>query len=373
MTQQEQRHTSGEKLAAKEGLVPPEMVLHHLTAGREWTTVGLLLSDQGVIACPDDRETDPIIGAFAGDFGLLHQAASAVEQQLGRSLSSTELEALFDGYLQKYGQLYMHNGEHGVLPLAQKFQADALLGQYLTESDPERLVAQFKAIVNKPYDVFTGMSQAQVTQILHERLLPHLISPEFIDCGHIKNMLLNPEEYEARLGLTQELLSVYFKRMWEGANVQWRVIPHDHKAHGVLQIETRGDLSDMQHTVPQIRPRVGDSQFFVKHTNLVEYVRGKIYDEVVSAVDFGHAIDRGGYMQYVHHLTEVRRSATLKRLAVDKPVITASINGQHDWYLNYEGHVTVSDSGEVSLVQDPEYVALYEPYSSPFRRINHSV
>ena len=278
----------------------------------EWTSLSRLLGD-GTQSCVDGREPGTVVGTPGGDAGEYLLALATIEKLTGSELSAAELPGMLQRFMGHFGRFYMHTDSHAMAHLAKALSGDATfahLGGDLSATE---------ALVRQP-----GEHAAA--------LLPYLLEPGHIGCGHLKLIALHPGDYGVRLGLTQAFLTTVFQALWSGADVDYVVLQGGHAEGAVVQVSEGRD----QHAftrVPKVAPCHDGTQIFVQHPHAVTWLRGQavrflIEDDArladVSADDFLGALNA---------LAGVQLGETLGHLAQGLPVYQA----------------TVTESGEVTV------------------------
>ncbi|CAN5599669.1 hypothetical protein BH23BAC4_BH23BAC4_00200 [soil metagenome] len=254
-----------------------------------------------VVGCVDGRQTDCITSAPGGNAGLFILLLATLETFTGRQLSESDVKALLASYLDCFGKFYLHT-DGGVL---------ARMAQALDWPVDE---AEKRLRNPRPEEV--------------ETLRREVAQPPHVGCGHLRQMLEQPEVYGTRHELTRAVMVAVFDRLWKGdERLVFEVLPGAHLECGVVQIRTAG-ADDQPTSVVSIYPHHGDVELFVNHPEAITYLEGAhaifLVDQGILAPD-----DADAFVRAEHDLGEHHAAETIRALAQDLPVydVTISLEG----------------------------------------------
>lgn len=284
-------------------LKPKDVVKHLERPGTvSWTTMARLLAD-GHQSCVDGRDHDAVLGTPGGDAGEYLLFLAGIERLTGKPVPDADLPQLFDRFMLHFGSFYMHTDRHAVETLA-------------------------KALAEDP--VFADVGPTRVEKLIRdpgdraEALLPHMLVPAHVGCGHLKLILLHPEQYGVRPGLTVAFLSTVFRKLWSGADIDYVVLEGGHAEGAVVQV-TAGKPKHAFTRVPMVAPFDGKTQIFVAHPKVTAWMRQQVSLFLCEELGLLKAIDAAAFAFEVNGLAHVQLMATLGHLAKGLPLYDALV------------------------------------------------
>lgn len=264
------------------------------------------LLGSNTVSCIDGRSEGPVLGTPGGDAGELVLSLAALEEVLGRPVTSAWITALFDRYVAAFGRFYLHTDEHALRRLADDLRADPRF-------------APVSSHWHSPEDL-SGFLRAP-PGALEEPLLQHLTRAEHVGCGHLRLMLQAPARYGVREGLVQDVLRAALRRGWARPELlEFARLEGEHEERGVLEV--RVDHEVHAHTlVPMVTPHVGARELFVLHPQVIDFVRAENAWFLVEqlAPEDAQRIDAAQLRRHIQHLGARQLAATVERLAPHLP------------------------------------------------------
>ena len=188
---------------------------------------------------------------------------------------------------------------------------DVVLGCCDTIGSQAGDVARTEALVRQPGS-------------LGDALLPYLLRPANVGCGHLKLILLHPEAYGVRKGLTERFLETVFRAIWSGADINYVVLQGGHAEGAVVQI-TAGKSKHAYTRVPMVAPCVDGQQMFVNHPKVVGWMRAQMAHFLVDEEPLLRDVDPHAFAEAVNALAGVQLGETLGHLAKGLPVYQARV------------------------------------------------
>ncbi|KAL0213817.1 hypothetical protein P9112_006001 [Eukaryota sp. TZLM1-RC] len=192
--------------------------------------------------CVDGRnDLDHRIGTFGGSLGEFILAVSGLVklQPFRKSLS---VEAIMQEYLDADFQLYLHSDDHAVQDLHHYLQQQGY-------SDVD--------ILNPPED-------------LQPLLLDLLSDPQYIGCGHIKLLLLNPL-HGADADIIIDSIRSFYNFFWaRHPNCHYHDLTGHHEEEAVLLVSS----SDLKN-VPTFKFRTSEYSTFIYHKDAASILRAR--------------------------------------------------------------------------------------------------
>jgi rhodanese-related sulfurtransferase len=227
-----------------------------------WVRMAALLL-QGRHACVDGRDDSGVVGTPGGDAGEMLLTCAAIETLTGKRITRDKLEVLFAHTLDAFGAFYMHTDWDSldliIASLAKDKRLDATLASV---TDP---IAWRRFFASPPVGV-------------RDIVLEHVLQPEHVGCGHIRQMWTNGELYGARPDLVRDFLDIYYRAKWRGAaEIELAPLGGDHDEAAVLSIKLEGDIFPFSQ-IPLVTPACHGRQVFVSHPQVAAYYRHQ-YDE----------------------------------------------------------------------------------------------
>jgi len=271
----------------------------------EWTTLANTLVGVSQ-SCVDGREPGSVLGTPGGDAGEYLLALAAIEKLTGNPISDDELPRVFQRFLGHFGRFYMHTDSHAMGHLAAAL-ADTPEFAHLGGD-----VAATEALVRQPGK-------------LADALMPHLLQPSNIGCGHIKLILLHSDDYNVRRGLGEAFLRTVFRALWSGADINYVVLQGSHAEGAVVQV-TAGKDKHAFTSVPMVAPCHGDTQMFINHPQVVSWLRDQTAQFLVGEEPLLEGVDPKAFVAEVNALAGVQLGETLGHLAKGLPIYNARVS-----------------------------------------------
>lgn len=295
-------HTAAEAEPAAEGELQRADLIAHLGDADHihWVRAASLVL-QATQSCVDGRDARPIVGTMGGDAGELLLLLATLERVRGEPLGPDAIRAALDARLEAFGRFYLHTDTHALEALA---RSDARFAGH----DPEALVRRPPAALEAP-------------------LLEALVRPEHVGCGHLRLTLSHPAQYGVRPELARSLLREIFRRLWQGAAIDFVVLEGGHEETGVLTVHLDHDVHTYSR-IPTVVPRVGDHEVFVSHPQVSAWVRAQEasllfeHDPWLAA----HPARREAFLEALEQLGDTQLHATLAHLAARLPVYDAYVS-----------------------------------------------
>jgi hypothetical protein len=279
-------------------LSPTTLVRHleEMIPDVAWVDLRALAGDQAV-ACVDGRNHDCVAATPGGNAGLFVLLLGALEAALARTLTDSDVEALFDAYLDRFGLFYLHSDTHAVDLLCDHLAAASLSGA-LPESRQEQA-----AFLRSP------------PASLRPPILEVFGDPPFIGCGHLRLVAAHPGTYRVRERLLRTFLRAFIQRVWQGdERCAFDVLIGPHTEQAVVRMHGR------QHTLPPLpHPHYDRRQLFVYHPEVTAFMEG---EHLRFLADHGWLAppDVPRFHRTQHALAADHLATTLSLLAPDLPV-----------------------------------------------------
>lgn len=263
-----------------------EQVQNHIESAQiRWVKAVELLHETPE-ACVDGRRTEGAIGTPGGNAGEFILFLAAAEAASGREINSEEIDGILARYLQATGKFYMHTDSHALEIAAVR---QGLLGETLGQED-------------------------------RQEILEKLTRPENIGCGHIRNMMQNPEQYGVRAELVKKALEEIIKASWKNEDIEIEVLKGEHTKGAVVNVVIEDEV-DENTEIPAIPPNLDGEEMFVNHPQVAGFLRREISREVGEIIGF--EIDAGKFSQQIKTLAEKQLKATVGKLADGLPIYNA--------------------------------------------------
>lgn len=264
------------------------------------------LLGSNTVSCIDGRAEGPVLGTPGGDAGELVLSLAALEEVLGRPVTSAWITELFDRYVAAFGRFYLHTDEHALRRLADDLRGDPRFAAVSSHwHSPEDLSGFLRA----PPDA------------LEDALLEHLTRAEHVGCGHLRLMLQSPARYGVREGLVQDVLRAALRRGWARPELlEFARLEGEHEERGVLEVRVEHEVH-AHSLVPMVTPHVGARELFVLHPQVIDFVRAEnawFLVEQLSPED-AQRIDAAQLRRHIQHLGARQLAATVERLAPHLP------------------------------------------------------
>jgi hypothetical protein len=272
-----------------------------------WIEAGELCGKRGS-KCIDGREEGEVVGSPAGDFGQLAEVIIGTGKQLNHQFSPVEIQQIFNWRLATFGDFYAHTDEHAIEHLSEALFRDHIVDSHMSI---EEMIAY---IDNPPAD-------KQVT------LLDYLTDPNYVGCGHIKQMLTDPEAYKMSRKVLQGLMRSFFNIKWNGTDEQKQLLHYDvlrgsHKEGAILLVNVKEPITP-ETLIPAVRPTDGDMSMFVVHPSVSAYLRTQLAEQFMN--DFYPKMKGALSHSVIQELSVNGIRETASRLASGYPQYTVEL------------------------------------------------
>ena len=165
---------------------------------------------------------------------------------------------------------------------------------------------------------------------LRDALAEAYLDPQNVGCGHIKLVLLHPEEYGVRLELVKELVELIHRERWTSPELVDYVVLHgSHEEDAIVSVHHHGDADVHAFTnVPAIPPHIGGRTVFVHHPLVAHFLRQQHADFLLNELDMlrAHDIDEDHFVAAMERNATRQLGATIGHLAPDLPVFDVRID-----------------------------------------------
>jgi len=284
------------------------------TGAIRWIRLAAFLV-HGKRSCVDGRDDHGVVGTPGGDAGEFVLAVAALEKVTGESVSDAALDQLLREWVDTFGRFYMHTDDHALDRLIDSLRQDDIIGPAVASLEHPNAWRSFLA---KP------------PPAVHDALIEQLIDPQHVGCGHLKLILQNPQEYGVRPSLTPAFLRAWFRLRWEGAeDLEYVVLAGGHAEGGVLQVTVDDDDMWAYAPIPLISPFQHDTQLFVNHPQVVDFMRQHTAEFLSRAAPRAGlpTPDESDLLDAIRELAGQQLGETLVRLANGLPIYEARFDG----------------------------------------------
>jgi rhodanese-related sulfurtransferase len=252
------------------------------------------------VGCIDGRRTRCVAAAPGGGPGLLILLLAGWEEVVGAALDDRTVERVFDRYLDRFGTFYMHSDR----------AAQARLGAALG-IDADQVVS------DPPVP-------------LRAILLDAVLDPDHVGCGHLAQLLTDPESYGVRPGLTPTVLRYFFRKLWDGdPRLVFDVLDGSHQEQAVACIHTVHGKETDPDAVVAACPAHGRLQLFIHHPEAVEWLQRR-QAEFLAEEGLVPRNAVGAILEAEGRLARRHLEATLRTLAPGLPVFDVWIELDHE-------------------------------------------
>jgi len=215
--------------------------------------------------CVDGRSTQGIIGTPGGNMGEFILMLAAAETVTGSKIRSAEIFPILEKYLKLSGAFYMHTDTHGLKNLKKELKSNPLFAKYKNVS-----IKQIEKLIRKPAKKYQAS------------LVEYLIQPQNIGCGHLKLVLLNPQEYTIRPELIKTCIRAFYNKLWSNnKNLEFVVLDEDHKEGAVVIVLVDSKKITPQTLIPTVSSMGKDHQMFIAHPQAESYMRQTIVSQAI--------------------------------------------------------------------------------------------
>jgi len=281
------------------------------------------------LSCIDGRDDRAVVGTPGGDAGQFLLALAAIESVLGRQLDSETISTLLERRIDAFGSFYMHTDIAALSTAANSMREDPRLSRALEQycSDP----IEWRQFLRRP------------PLLLRDEVLEHLCTSGSIGCGHIRLMYQRGDEYRLRPSLVLDYLRAFFHARWDGAfRAEFESLHGHHDERAVLITRVEGEILPFT-PIPLVSPSYFDSQMFVYHPQVSDYLLNLLVDLLLLQTDvipeFTQDL-RPQLLAEVQALAVIHRQNSLTHLARGLPI--------YDVIFAPGGEVRVEYSGVVA-------------------------
>lgn len=273
-----------------------------------WVRTASLLSG-GSESCVDGRDERAVIGTPGGDAGELIVALTTVESFGSGPVDGRSLETLVDDWIDTFGRFYLHSDEHALENLRLAVLSDA---RFTAHGIAPGDVDAMEALVRHP------------PPDLESALLEKLVEPANVGCGHLRSMLVDPDDFLVRDRLPSEVLRAVFRHMWRSPeDVEWVVLRGAHREQAVVIVSLDHEVHAYT-KVPAVPPSLEGRQTFVAHPQVTAYLREENASFLLErSPSLAVRVPRADFVRRMRRIADVQLEATLSRLARGLPVYEA--------------------------------------------------
>ncbi|MDH5546259.1 MAG: hypothetical protein OEZ43_11760 [Gammaproteobacteria bacterium] len=279
-----------------------------------WTTIAEI-ENSGQISCIDGRHSHCVVGAPGGNIGEMILMLSATEKLGKFNFSSHQLEQLLANYASSFGRFYMHTDTHAVKRLLSRIEKDPELQDW---------ARSFNGNTRKFFDALILIDKE-----MSDKLLPFLLMPEHIGCGHLKLLIQQPQKYQVRKSLVLQTLTSFFQLMWLGnRRMHWEMLEGDHEEKQVIVIDSELELEDNS-AIP-FACNHDNEQRFVAHSAARRFFHRRDAGFINKFVSYmgETAINADLLIGEIARLAELQMGNTLNALAKDLPVVRVVVSAE---------------------------------------------
>jgi hypothetical protein len=227
----------------------------------KWVPLAELVGGMG-IACIDGRHRECALGTPGGDTGELLLILSAVEQVRSIELGRELVWAALDEYAKLQGRFYLHTDSQALEALMLRVYAHD--ESRVADDNSSSMLARF---INANAEE-------------RESLRAGVTRPEYLGCGHLRSMLLEPAAYGVRSKLSELVLGASFEALWDKSNlIQFSVLDGLHLERAVVSFHSACCLDDAS-AVPT-PCGAGERGLFVHHGSVLEYIRHRTLERLM--------------------------------------------------------------------------------------------
>ena len=254
-----QKHTTGPNCWVKNTEIYLDSAIPGSNSLASKTNIDLISKHVGVpkflnmteinFSCIDGRYPNGIVATVGGDaaeFILM----LVVAYKKGVYLDDYVIQGLFRKYINQMEPLrkfYMHTDDHSYSHLLKSLN----------------LTSTFD-IHNTPDELMSLMLQS-------------VVMPDNIGCGHLKQIMLKPDEYLTPNWITKGFLRAFFQYMWledrerivENRKLLYVILTGSHAEQGILEIDNDG-CPGMAASVPSAS---NNGMFFILHSAATSFLR----------------------------------------------------------------------------------------------------
>jgi hypothetical protein len=271
----------------------------------EWVPADAL-DAHAFLSCVDGRDPAAVLGTPGGDAGELLLFLAAIEEQTGTEFSQTAVARLVGAAIDRSGRFYMHT-DHGALSALASALTQTAAFAFINGD-----VAQTEALLRQPGDAA-------------DSILPLLVQPANVGCGHLKLILLHPDQYRVRQALTEHFIAAIFGALWAGRPVHYLALVGGHGEGAVVNVVAGEGGVGLPAATPCRHNHTaegGSQQMFVNHPEAVDFRRAGLAALLAEQVG---GVEAGALLAAATELAGVQLTATLGHLAATLSVFTATV------------------------------------------------
>lgn len=265
-------------------------------------------------ACVDGREEGKIIGSPGGDAAVLVEMVSAIKHVYGKDLTPDETENLLRWYVGTFGTFYHHTDSHALETMLHGDKDKGIAPVTALADWGITTVEQLREELKNP------QPERQVT------LLGALTNPNYMGCGHLREMLNSPESYGVDPQIVRNVLGAFFNMLWNGSvdekeKLNFTILEGSHAEGAVLLVDTDVEIFDEDTLLPTLAPMVGGKSVFVYHPRVVQFMHMAVATRMIADGLFDLDASRLNEMQrYLADLETKDTQETVKRLGFGLPL-----------------------------------------------------
>ncbi len=279
-----------------------------------WLPLADLAGPEG-LSCIDGRHHHCTVGAPGGNAGELVLALGVLEWFAGTAFDRAKVRWVLERVVAAQGRFYLHTDAGALGVLGRRLVADGVVTPEQVRS-PE---VTFDLIAAPPPE-------------LRSRLLPYLVDPRHVGCGHLRSLLTSPELYRVRKDLVESIVMAFFELHWARSHdTNFVALDGEHRELALLNVHTPSPLRD-DTLVPSLCPANDGGAFFVNHVAALRYLRSKtvallLRKELHARLERVAADD---VLLELERLGERHLTTTLERLAPGLPRRRIDFDGESE-------------------------------------------
>lgn len=278
-----------------------------------WTTIAEIES-AGKLSCIDGRHTQCVVGAPGGNIGEIILILSAAEHLTNIEFNNDQIEQLLVNYASTFGQFYMHTDTHAVREMLQTISHDTELANWANDylGDVDSFFSDIAVLDKTKADL----------------LMPYLLMPQHIGCGHIKLLTTNAEQYQVRPQLVTHIIKSFFRLMWLGnKSMHWEMLDGDHHEKQVVVIDGEQDL--VGESVIPFACHSDNEQQFVHHSAARRFFHKRDAMFIRNFMDYLDLASPtlADFIEKIERQADLQLNHTLNALAKDLPIIRVVVEG----------------------------------------------
>ena len=278
-----------------------------------WTTIAEIEST-GKLSCIDGRHTQCVVGAPGGNIGEFILMLSAAERLTNIEFTRDQLEQLLVNYASTFGQFYMHTDTHAVQEMLQTISNDSVLTHWAND---------YKDDVDSFFAAIPTLDKTKA-----DLLMPYLLMPQHIGCGHIKLLATHPDQYQVSPQLVSQVIKSFFRLMWLGnKRMHWEMLDGEHHEKQVVVIDTEQELQN--DSVIPFACHTDNEQQFVHHSAVRRYFHKR---DAMFIKNFMSHLGLASptltdFIEKIEKQADLQLGHTVNALARDLPVVKYVVEG----------------------------------------------